>query len=113
MRTALVVSAGLLWVPLWTQAGVSSGTKDDTGLRFWRVEDRGISFELVQRLPDQTRAFFQARGFTAGQANDLGLGCVFQTLFRNSGAPGSGAVAYDLAEWTPLNDAVWPPRPAG
>jgi hypothetical protein len=106
MRTGLVVSAGLLWVPLWTQAGVSSGITDDTGLRFWRLEDRGISFELVQRLPDQTRAFFQARGFSAEQANAIALGCVFQSIFRNRGATGSGAVAYDLADWVVLVDGT-------
>jgi len=102
MRAGLVVSAGLLWAPLWTQAGISGGVQDDTGLRFWRLEDRGVSFELVQRLPDQTRAFFQARGFSAEQANEIALGCVFQSIFRNTGAAESGAVTYDLADWVVL-----------
>jgi hypothetical protein len=37
----------------------------DTGLASWTLRDGAIAIELIQRLPDQTRAVFQGRGFPA------------------------------------------------
>jgi len=102
LRLALVILVfviGLTSTAVTLQANENSGTVPDTGLRFWRWEGGGISFELVQRLPDQTRAFFQGRGFDAKAADAIGLGCVFQTIFRNTGSMGTAAVEYNLAQW--------------
>jgi hypothetical protein len=52
--------------------------------------------QLVQRLPDQTRAFFMGRGFSAEPADIIGQACVFQTIFRNDSKQ---AVSYDLGKW--------------
>ena len=100
----LVFAFGLASLSTSSQAKLNSGTAPDTGLRFWHWEGKGVSFELVQRLPDQTRAFFQARGFDAEAANAIGLGCVFQTIFRNTGSLNSGAVEYNLANWQVIAD---------
>lgn len=78
------------------QAEVETGSDNETGLRYWLWRERGVSVRLVQRLPDQTRGFFLARGFTVEQADIAGRACVFQTIFRNDGAQ---PVAYTLADW--------------
>ena len=101
---AAVLVCGLAFVNASSHAEEIKGADPDTGLRFWRWEGGGISFELVQRLPDQTRAFFQARGFDAESADDIGLACVFQTIFRNTGTTNTGAVEYDLAQWQVIVD---------
>jgi len=67
-----------------------------TGLQTWEWKQAGISLKLIQRLPDQTRAFFLARGFTRADANTIGEACVFQTIFRNDGKE---SLSYDLNEW--------------
>lgn len=68
----------------------------DTSLLSWVWREQGISVELVQRLPDQTRAFFLGRGFDVEDADRVGRACVFQTIFRNDGTL---PVAYDLDDW--------------
>jgi len=91
----------------------------DTGLASWTLRSGAISIELIQRLPDQTRAFFQGRGFPADSADEFARACVFQAIVWNvaAGAPGP-AVAIDLRRWrieagqgaAPLPvEAVWQP----
>ena len=46
-------------------AGVETGQDADTGRRSWTWSDQGGSVQLLQLLPDQTRAFFLGRGFKA------------------------------------------------
>jgi hypothetical protein len=78
-------------------AEVVTGEDPDTGLLSWAWRHQGVSVELVQRLPDQTRAFFLGRGFGGEAADLIGRSCVFQTIFRNDG---QRPVAYDLADWS-------------
>ena len=78
---------------------VKEGVVPETGLRYWEWQSQGVLFRLTQRLPDQTRAFFMARDFDAGNANIVATQCVFQTMFRNTGGKGSGAVEINLDEW--------------
>ncbi len=78
-------------------AGVQTGSDPETGLRFWHWSRDGVSVRLVQRLPDQTRGFFLARGFGAAEADRIARSCVFQTIFRNDG---SHVVDFDLREWS-------------
>jgi hypothetical protein len=74
-----------------------SATKDpQTGLRTWEWGQAGVKFQLVQRLPDQTRAFFQGRGFSSANADTIARSCVFQTIFRNAG---KAPLSYDLDDW--------------
>ncbi len=76
------------------------GVKGDTGLSFWHWRSEGVSVELVQRLPDQTRAFFLGRGFSAGAADAIALGCVFQTIFKNTAPKGNPTtVEYHMDDW--------------
>lgn len=81
------------------QAQLSRGEDPDTGLRHWHWQEAGISFKLTQRLPDQTRAFFGARGFDKAARERVALACVFQTEFRNTAGNDQPPVEYDLSEW--------------
>ena len=78
-------------------ADVLNATDQETGLASWTWRDQGVSLQLRQLLPDQTRAFFLGRGFQAGEADGVGRACVFQTIFRNDGLK---SVEYDLTEWS-------------
>jgi hypothetical protein len=91
-----------------------------TGLLSWRLREDALSVELNQLLPDQTRAFFQGRGFPAASADELARACVLQVIVSNTGdgveAP---FVAIDLRRWridagqgpVPLPvEATWQPR---
>jgi hypothetical protein len=96
----------LLWcvsgMPL--AAEVVHSADQDTGLRKWQLLEGNLEVELVQRLPDQTRAFFMARGFSAAIAGEIAVSCVFQTIIRNSGGPDGGVtIGIDLAQWRVLH----------
>ncbi len=75
-------------------------------LRSWRYAAGGISVELTQRLPDQTRGFLEARGFAPGYANEIASFCFFQTVVTNTAGPGGGVVEFDLSEWRAVRGEV-------
>ena len=82
-------------------AEVSTDVDPDSGLARWHFRDGALSLELVQRLPDQTRAFFLGRGFDADSADRFARACVFQAIVRNStpaDAPGP-TLEIDLGQW--------------
>lgn len=72
-------------------------TDPDSGLTAWYWTGQRLSVELVQLLPDQTRAFFMGRGFEAGDADDIARTCVFQAIMRNTGS--DLPLHVDLALW--------------
>ena len=79
---------------------ITRGVDPDTGLAKWRLSAGDAEFELIQRLPDQTRGFFEARHFPSDAAEAIAQNCIFQTIIRNTGSPGKGgAVAIDLGTW--------------
>ena len=102
---AMGLPAAALCYALHTQFGHASpppvvhGQDPDTGLRSWTWKSEGVRFELKQLLPDQTRAFFLARGFDADSADRFATSCVFQSVFENTGSPGSGSVRFDQRSW--------------
>lgn len=77
------VSAAVLLASV-AQAEVRRGVDAEAGLPYWEVQEPGISLRLVQRLPDQTRAFFLARGFARADADAIAQSCVFQTVLKNT-----------------------------
>ena len=78
-------------------AEVTTSRDPDTGLRAWTWQRQGITLQLVQRLPDQTRAFFLGRGFSREDADRIARACVFQTIFRNDGRQ---PIEYNLDDWS-------------
>ena len=79
-------------------AAVQQIVEEGSGLPGWQWQGEGVSFTFNQRLPDQTRAFFQGRGFTPQQAEPLAADCVFQAIIRN-GAGAAAPMTLNLAEW--------------
>ncbi len=96
MRLANLVF--LLWFG-WagsTGAALSVETGESSGLRTWVWSHEGVSLRLVQRLPDQTRAYMQGRGFPAAVADQIATSCFFGSMFRNDGTL---PLDFDLKTW--------------
>ena len=103
MRVALpingVLLAGLL-VAAPACAGVRHTVNESNGLRGWKLADGDFEIELIQRLPDQTRALLMKHAFSREVIEQLAQSCMFQTIIRNTGRSGSGqAVSVDLTQW--------------
>ena len=89
-----------LLLPPAVMADVTHTTNPDNGLQGWHFSDGDIEIELLQRLPDQTRALFMQHAFSSEVIEELATSCMFQTIIRNTGASGSGQpVSVDLGEW--------------
>ena len=73
-----------------------SHKEEQTNLNIWEWREAGISFQLIQRTPDETRAFFQARDFSSSDSNIIAKTCVFQTIVRNDGKQ---SLSYNLNDW--------------
>ena len=93
---AILLVSFILLAPAGLRSAVLTDEDAQTGLRAWQWHEHGVSVRLVQRLPDQTRAFFQARGFTPAVADRIAAACVMQTIFRNDGGR---ALGYSLDDW--------------
>ncbi|QKT02777.1 hypothetical protein HUS23_02585 [Ectothiorhodospiraceae bacterium 2226] len=99
-----ILSSACLWMPFaaaaatQAQGELSHSINPDTGLQRWHWQGGGISLEMIQRLPDQSRAFFAARGFPPDAAEQVAEDCVFQTVLSNAD-PDGRPVQVDLAQW--------------
>ena len=95
----------LCCLPLVTLAKMETGLNKvlvdkTTGLKTWQFIQSGLELQLVQRLPDQTRGFFQGRGFTKQQADEIATQCVFQTIVKNTGLQKTGKpISISLKTW--------------
>ncbi|MDH3280043.1 MAG: hypothetical protein OEQ18_02800 [Gammaproteobacteria bacterium] len=72
-------------------------------LRTWQYAAHGVFLELTQRLPDQTRGFFEARGFEPKVADEIASYCFFQSIVKNTAPPSEGDVEFDLGEWRAIH----------
>lgn len=81
-------------------AELSQKLNKETGLIGWKFQQGNLELELIQRLPDQTRAFFMARGFPTDIADDLGKSCIFQTIIRNTDKTDGYPLTVNLKDWT-------------
>ncbi|WP_260292059.1 hypothetical protein [Sedimenticola hydrogenitrophicus] len=104
-----VIGAALGVVLLSTaaQAGVEHARDPETGLESWSWRGDGVSFSFNQRLPDQSRAYFQGRGFRPGEAERVALACVFQAVVHNDA---DAPIELDLSGWRVI-PARGSPRP--
>lgn len=95
----------LLLLPSLATAAVVRSADGETGLVKWHFTAGDLEIELVQRLPDQTRGFFLARGFSSEVADEIATRCVFQTIVRNRGkSPDGKPVAIDLGQWRMVHE---------
>ena len=58
MKYFLVLMWLAVMIPGRVSAAIIVGEEAQTGLRTWEWREAGVSVQLVQRLPDQTQAFF-------------------------------------------------------
>lgn len=100
----------LLFMATNAFAGVAVTKNPSTDLKSWILKEGDFKLELIQRLPDQTRAFFQGRGFSSKIANDLALSCIFQAIGTNTGKPEHAEpVSYSLKDWKiKINNKIQP-----
>jgi hypothetical protein len=106
MKCFLLLMWLIVMIPGKVSASIIIGEEAQTGLRNWEWREAGVSVQLVQRLPDQTRAYFQGRGFSSVDADQIANACVFQTIFRNDGEQ---PLSYDLDDWRTSSQAGYRP----
>jgi hypothetical protein len=96
----VTLAAAMLSLAVPAAAVITTGTDAEAELPYWEVVEHGISIRLVQRLPDQTRGFFQARGFSIADSELIAQSCMFQTVIKNVAPPSDpGVIEYNLDEW--------------
>lgn len=78
---------------------VKHGEDPTTGLKSWLWDNGSFYLELTQRLPDQTRGYFESRGFDNASTEIAGTSCIFQTMIKSSGTDPSVVITADLDEW--------------
>lgn len=78
---------------------IETGENPETRLRYWLYDNNGFYLKLTQRLPDQTRAYFEARGFDQASAEIAGTSCFFQTMIKNSGTDPGVIMETELSDW--------------
>jgi hypothetical protein len=88
----------LIGQPLCASGTVRTQVDPDTGLQSWHWRSGQAALLFEQRLPDQTRAFFAARGFPPEAADRIGRGCVFKTIVKN-GAQADQGIEYHMDQW--------------
>ncbi len=72
--------------------------QDAVGSYHWTLEaPSGVTFQFIQRVPDQTRSFYLARGFSAEAADRYATACVFQTIVTNGSQ--NHELSIDLKDW--------------
>jgi len=82
-----------------SQAKIIKSVSPDTKLIEWQLTEHNLQLKLIQRLPDQTRSFFEARGFPADITNKIANSCVFQTITRNNSIDKNQTIHISLKKW--------------
>lgn len=76
---------------------------DEVGSYGWTLQtENGVRFQLIQRVPDQTRSFYVARGFPLEAADRYATACVFQTIVENG--TDNKELTIDLHDWEVRNN---------
>lgn len=82
------------------QAKMITGTDESAKLPFWEWNNQTMSVRFIQRLPDQTRGYFMARGFNKNDAETIANTCVFQVIYKNIGALNQyKTIKYQISNW--------------
>lgn len=89
----------MLWLsPL--KAELMTGIDDVATLPFWEWRNEYMTLRLVQRLPDQTRAYFSGRGFKPAEVKIIASYCIFQTVYTNiSSAKDKRVIEHEIHDW--------------
>lgn len=98
IKSGLILFFLLIWSP--AQAELITGKDDMARLPFWEWRNDYMTLRLVQRLPDQTRAYFAGRGFKPAEVDFIAGHCFFQTVFKNiSDGDGKRLVQHNIRDW--------------
>jgi len=89
---------GLLFIQL-SYADINKTVLPESGLIEWKLVDNNFELKLVQRLPDQTRSFFEGRGFSKTITRNIANSCVFQTIGRNNSKDKNQTIHVSLKTW--------------
>lgn len=103
-----VLSQGAIAATHTTHATTLTTGKDEQSLLpYWQIEEHGMSIRFVQRLPDQARAFFLARGFSDQDSEHIATSCAFQTVLTNTSHKSvPSPLNFDLRDWV-VNYKGW------
>lgn len=114
-RNVWGLATALVLAPALQAAELKREADPETGLVSWKWQGEVLSLELVQRLPDQSRAFFLGRGFGRDNADAIAGACIFQTILRNVAPAGSDTeLSVDLGTWrVETAEGTRPPRLEG
>jgi hypothetical protein len=105
LHTPVVLLLLLACAAMPARAELRRSVNPDNGLQGWHFSSSDVEIELIQRLPDQTRALFMNHEFSRAVIEQLALSCMFQTIIRNTGTPGTDrTVSVDLAQWRMRHD---------
>jgi len=80
-------------------AGITKTIHPETNLIEWKLTENNLELQLIQRTPNQTRGFFEARGFSKKTTHDIANSCVFQTITRNTSKETNRAIQVSLKTW--------------
>ncbi len=94
----LFILASLLFTPI-TYAKVTKTVLPETRLIEWKLINQNLELKLIQRLPDQTQGFFEARGFPEKITLNIANSCVFQTIIRNNSKDKNQRIHISLKKW--------------
>ena len=94
LALAVVLAAGAGGAAAVT---VPERTDARSGAPVWKWQGDGVAVRALGRPPDQTRAFFIARGFPDDAARRFSRSCVFGMTLRNRAA--GGPIRFDVADW--------------
>lgn len=98
IKSGLTLIIILLLSP--ARADVITGKDELAKLPFWEWRNDYMTLRLVQRLPDQTRAYFSGRGFKPEQVKYIAGHCFFQTVLKNiSSADKKRLVQHNIRDW--------------
>ena len=68
----------------------------DTGLYSWVTESEGFSIELIQLLPDFTRAIYASHGYPKAEVERIASYCLFGSVIKNTSQQ---VLDYDISTW--------------
>lgn len=81
-------------------AKVVTGKDEQALLPYWELQTDAMKLRLVQRLPDQTRAYFSGRGFNKDDVDLISSRCFFQSIYANTDKGESvNVIDYNLRDW--------------
>lgn len=87
-----------LWFALFSGPAFSAEVvvNPETGLKSWKVTDRGFSLELIQLLPEFVQATYSSRDLPPAIFQSMRGYCVFGTVARNET---DAELSYRVADW--------------